>query len=365
MAMRGANRTSPPPPRKRRATAAAATIIELPDDIICNILARIPDIKSLVKCKRVCKTWRNLILQPYFAKSHLSRGSFPLSLILYRPSDAPTNPAHFGILELSDDLASLSHQNATIKFRSGICIPRDGQRGRVIGACNGLLCLRVDNDIVVCNPILPGRHYVLPKLPKLAQPRQSDLRFGFGFSPLSDEYKVLTCTLGLENHLSHITLDIFTLGRDDTWRSIEGHYRQQSRHYCAGDDFVFVNGALHWLGWDMASKFLCYFDVENEELGNVSLPSYIGVVSYLGVLDDFLYLGDIHSLKYAYTLQVDEKSDIYSFGVVLMEIVTGKRSVDSEFGEGNSIVDWLRTKIKAKHRLTDVLDKNVFLTVVF
>lgn len=62
--------------------------------------------------------------------------------------------------------------------------------------------------------------------------------------------------------------------------------------------------------------------------------------------------------EYAYTLQVDEKSDIYSFGVVLMEILTGKRSVDSEFGEGNSIVDWLRTKIKAKNGLIDVLDKN-------
>lgn len=62
--------------------------------------------------------------------------------------------------------------------------------------------------------------------------------------------------------------------------------------------------------------------------------------------------------EYAYTLQVDEKSDIYSFGVVLMEILTGKRSVDSEFGEGNSIVDWMRTKIKAKNGLIDVLDKN-------
>lgn len=62
--------------------------------------------------------------------------------------------------------------------------------------------------------------------------------------------------------------------------------------------------------------------------------------------------------EYAYTLQVDEKSDIYSFGVVLMEILTGKRSVDSEFGEGNSIVDWVRTKIKAKNGLIDVLDKN-------
>lgn len=62
--------------------------------------------------------------------------------------------------------------------------------------------------------------------------------------------------------------------------------------------------------------------------------------------------------EYAYTLQVDEKSDIYSFGVVLMEILSGKRSVDAEFGDGNSIVDWMRSKIKTKQGVRDVLDKN-------
>ncbi|CAK9135141.1 unnamed protein product [Ilex paraguariensis] len=63
--------------------------------------------------------------------------------------------------------------------------------------------------------------------------------------------------------------------------------------------------------------------------------------------------------EYAYTLQVDEKSDIYSYGVVLMEILSGKRSVDAEFGDGNSIVDWVRFKIKMKDGIKDVLDKNV------
>nr|XP_043632345.1 leucine-rich repeat receptor-like protein kinase TDR [Erigeron canadensis] len=62
--------------------------------------------------------------------------------------------------------------------------------------------------------------------------------------------------------------------------------------------------------------------------------------------------------EYAYTLQVDEKSDIYSFGVVLMEIISGKTSVDSEFGDGNSIVDWVRSKMKSKEGIKDVLDKN-------
>ncbi|KAE8663339.1 Leucine-rich repeat receptor-like protein kinase TDR [Hibiscus syriacus] len=55
--------------------------------------------------------------------------------------------------------------------------------------------------------------------------------------------------------------------------------------------------------------------------------------------------------EYAYTLQVDEKSDVYSFGVVLMEIVSGKRSADSEFGDGNSIVERMREEMMQMLRI--------------
>ncbi|KAL5998840.1 hypothetical protein ACLOJK_009788 [Asimina triloba] len=62
--------------------------------------------------------------------------------------------------------------------------------------------------------------------------------------------------------------------------------------------------------------------------------------------------------EYAYTLRVNEKSDIYSFGVVILELVTGKRPVDSEFGE-KDLVKWVCTTLDHKgveHVLDPKLD---------
>ncbi|KAL5204726.1 hypothetical protein ABZP36_009597 [Zizania latifolia] len=55
--------------------------------------------------------------------------------------------------------------------------------------------------------------------------------------------------------------------------------------------------------------------------------------------------------EYAYTLRVDEKSDVYSYGVVLLELITGHRPV-GDFGEGVDIVQWTK-------RVTDGRRENV------
>lgn len=58
-------------------------------------------------------------------------------------------------------------------------------------------------------------------------------------------------------------------------------------------------------------------------------------------------------------MKVDEKIDIYSFGVVLLELLTGKRPLDPQFGESVDIVEWIRRKIRDNRNLEEALDPNV------
>ncbi|XP_062188621.1 receptor-like protein kinase HSL1 [Phragmites australis] len=64
--------------------------------------------------------------------------------------------------------------------------------------------------------------------------------------------------------------------------------------------------------------------------------------------------------EYAYTLRVNEKSDTYSFGVVLLELVTGKPPVDPEFGE-KDLVKWVCSTIDQKG-VEHVLDSRLDMT---
>ncbi|KAL7219294.1 hypothetical protein ACSBR2_012381 [Camellia fascicularis] len=61
--------------------------------------------------------------------------------------------------------------------------------------------------------------------------------------------------------------------------------------------------------------------------------------------------------EYAYTLRVNEKSDIYSFGVVILELLTGKKPIDPEFAE-KDLVTWVRNSLDQKG-VEHVLDPNL------
>ncbi|MFQ6640037.1 hypothetical protein Gotur_014842 [Gossypium turneri] len=63
--------------------------------------------------------------------------------------------------------------------------------------------------------------------------------------------------------------------------------------------------------------------------------------------------------EYAYSNKATTKCDVYSYGVVLMELITGKKPVESDFGENKNIVYWVSTKLDTKEGVMEALDKSL------
>lgn len=61
-------------------------------------------------------------------------------------------------------------------------------------------------------------------------------------------------------------------------------------------------------------------------------------------------------------MRITEKSDVYSYGVVLLEILTGKEPTDSQIPENAHITTWVNTELRERRKeLTSVLDPQLLL----
>eukprot|EP00253_Pinus_taeda_P019072 PITA_19072 len=84
-------------------------------------------------------------------------------------------------------------------------------------------------------------------------------------------------------------------------------------------------------------------------LAKILLSCGMGVDYMSAIAGSYGYIAP----EYAYTLKVNEKTDIYSFGVVILELMTGRRPLDSEFGDNKDLVKWVTEK---KNGWQEVLD---------
>lgn len=60
--------------------------------------------------------------------------------------------------------------------------------------------------------------------------------------------------------------------------------------------------------------------------------------------------------EYGYTMNITEKSDVYSYGVVLLEILSGRSAVEPQVGDGLHIVEWVKKKMGSFEPAVSILD---------
>ncbi|PWA83182.1 F-box associated interaction domain-containing protein [Artemisia annua] len=215
-------------------------------EIIREILLK-ATVKSLLRCKSVCKEWYSLISDQHFIKSHYTLSStdninYEHHRLVFingiRTKCLTTCPLH-------DVLFNKSVSNALV-LENPLQQPRS-RDFMIVGSCNGLMCLFVvDNfTLFIYNPstrttnILPGSNQGLR------------ISYGFGYDEITHDHK-------------------YSL-KAGTWKEI-GHIPRAIPY----NDAKFFNGTLHWAiddarsdSWDIVS-----LDLRMETYGEVLQPEY-------------------------------------------------------------------------------------------
>lgn len=61
----------------------------------------------------------------------------------------------------------------------------------------------------------------------------------------------------------------------------------------------------------------------------------------------------------AYTTKKGKESDVYSYGVVLLELISRKKALDPSFMEGTDIVYWVRSVWEVKRVIDAIVDSEL------
>ncbi|XP_058073690.1 leucine-rich repeat receptor-like tyrosine-protein kinase PXC3 [Magnolia sinica] len=80
-----------------------------------------------------------------------------------------------------------------------------------------------------------------------------------------------------------------------------------------------------------------------------------GTASISAVAGSFGYIPP----EYAYTMQVTVPGNVYSFGVVLLEILTSRLPIEEAFGEGMDLVKWVHTAPSREETPEQILDSRL------
>ncbi|KAL4564866.1 hypothetical protein LXL04_028940 [Taraxacum kok-saghyz] len=248
---------------------------DLPLEVMVDILSRLP-VKTIIQCKCVCKKWRDIILDSYFADIQHSRS--PAGVMIHTNNKENYHYPKTGILRWTEVEDELGHHHLHHDPVMSIDLDRSPifHRSRVVpvGSVSGLLCLRQhgrkNDNLYICNPVT--REYMILSGQKYYTEGVATNAYCFGFCSLTREYKVIRLLEEKPTSESRpilVEAQVYVLGTGQ-WRSI-GHVPYR----LTGSDAPFLNGQGHWIVLDNDSpEKIWAFDFDKETFDLFPSPPY-------------------------------------------------------------------------------------------
>ena len=219
----------------------------LPDDVALKLLQRLP-VKSVIRFRCVSKSWNSLITSPYLITSHLTRSlSNSSDKLIVRHRTFHTNIEHYKVIHENNDsfYQQLDHCPRIPNFY-------------FTGSVNGLLCFYSNIDrIILWNPSIRN-FFTLPKPPINFYSTFCRCHDGFGFDPVTNDYKVMTVTYHYSNdepkeeeRVRLVQVQVYSLN-EGSWRILTSAaasfppWITFSRYGSSGGRATSFNGALHF-----------------------------------------------------------------------------------------------------------------------
>ncbi|XP_021807480.1 F-box/kelch-repeat protein At3g06240-like [Prunus avium] len=124
---------------------------------------------------------------------------------------------------------------------------------------------------LVCSSFKCGPVFILNPTTRESIQLPHVITYHFGDTPLTNEYKVLQVISSRELGKWYHWLNVYTLGRDSSWRSLQVDPEIWTLHTgTSSTGSVCVNGAIHW--FSNRRKTIVVFDVREESFSLVPLP---------------------------------------------------------------------------------------------
>ncbi|CAM0944391.1 unnamed protein product [Alopecurus aequalis] len=226
----------------------------IPEDlIISEILIRVP-VKSLLRFRFVCKTWRSAISNRDFIESHRQHSRSKVHLI-----HGHHDIVHGGVVNIE----SLNEEG---KLQYYFTLPSP-KNYCIINSSHDLIVLSNKDGYMLSNPAMQDLVY-LPRPPSWDVDVDLPVT-GFGFVSSHGKYKVVS--IACDSDGQH-TCEVFTVGIDNSWRK----GKSPPSSVCSFIHTPFVEGNLHMLSLESKGSWyvmaMLLFDLEKEAWSAMALP---------------------------------------------------------------------------------------------